>query len=41
LLINSINDQLEKHNIVVKKGKVAVDASSIDTPLKPKGKKNK
>lgn len=36
-LFKQINLQLEKHNIVVKKGAI-VDASVIDTPLKPKGK---
>ena len=35
----SINSQLEAHNIIVKKG-VIVDASVIDTPLRPKGKTN-
>gem|GEM_PF-4059383 len=32
-----MNKQLEKHKIIVKTG-VIVDASIIDTPLKPKGK---
>jgi len=36
-LFTSINLQLETHNIIVKKG-VIVDASVIDTPLRPKGK---
>jgi len=36
-LFSSINSQLEEHNIIVKKG-VIVDASVIDTPLRPKGK---
>lgn len=36
-LFSSINSQLESHNIIVKKG-VIVDASVIDTPLRPKGK---
>jgi len=38
-LFLSINSQLEAHNIIVKKG-VIVDASVIDTPLRPKGKTN-
>ena len=36
-LFKAINSQLEKHEIIVKKG-VIVDASVIDTPLRPKGK---
>ena len=36
-LFSSINSQLEAHNIIVKKG-IIVDASVIDTPLRPKGK---
>lgn len=36
-LFKQINEQLERHNIVVKKGAI-VDASVIDTPLRPKGK---
>ncbi len=36
-LFTCINSQLEVHNIIVKKG-VIVDASVIDTPLRPKGK---
>lgn len=36
-LFNEINHQLEKHNIIVKKGAI-IDASVIDTPLRPKGK---
>ena len=36
-LFKSINSQLEAHGIIVKKGAI-VDASVIDTPLKPKGK---
>ena len=36
-LFKSINSQLEKHQIIVKKGAI-VDASVIDTPLRPKGK---
>lgn len=36
-LFKSINAQLEKHGIIVKKGAI-VDASVIDTPLRPKGK---
>lgn len=38
-LFNEINRQLEFHGIIVKTG-VIVDASVIDTPLKPKGKTN-
>ena len=38
-LFSSINSQLESHNIIVKSG-VIVDASVIDTPLRPKGKTN-
>eukprot|EP00171_Calliarthron_tuberculosum_P020523 IDg20523t1 len=38
-LFKLINTQLEKHQIIVKKGAI-VDASVIDTPLKPKGKTN-
>jgi IS5 family transposase len=38
-LFSSINTQLEAHNIIVKKG-IIVDASVIDTPLRPKGKTN-
>ena len=36
-LFSSINAQLEAHNIIVKKG-IIVDASVVDTPLRPKGK---
>jgi IS5 family transposase len=36
-LFASINQQLERHNIIVKTG-IIVDASVIDTPLRPKGK---
>ena len=36
-LFKLINEQLELHQIIVKKGAI-VDASVIDTPLKPKGK---
>ena len=36
-LFKEINAQLESHNIIVKTGAI-VDASVIDTPLKPKGK---
>lgn len=36
-LFKELNKQLEKHNIIVKSGAI-VDASVIDTPLKPKGK---
>lgn len=38
-LFGSINAQLEAHNIIVKTG-IIVDASVIDTPLRPKGKTN-
>ena len=38
-LFSSINSQLEFHNIIVKKG-IIIDASVIDTPLRPKGKTN-
>ena len=38
-LFKEINKQLEAHNIIVKTGAI-VDASVIDTPLKPKGKTN-
>ncbi len=37
-LFSAINKQLEQHAIIVKTG-VLVDASVIDTPLKPKGRK--
>jgi len=36
-LFSIINAQLEAHNIIVKKG-IIVDASVIDTPLRPKRK---
>ena len=36
-LFEQINTQLESHQIIVKKGLI-VDASVIDTPLRPKGK---
>jgi transposase, IS5 family len=36
-LFKALNKQLEKHKIIVKTGAI-VDASIIDTPLKPKGK---
>ena len=39
LLFKQINAQLESHGIIVKTGAI-VDASVIDTPLKPKGKTN-
>ena len=39
LLFKEINQQLESHQIIVKKGAI-IDASVIDTPLKPKGKTN-
>jgi IS5 family transposase len=38
-LFKEINKQLEKHQIIVKTGAI-VDASVIDTPLRPKGKSN-
>jgi IS5 family transposase len=38
-LFSSINAQLEAHNIIVKKG-IIVDASVVDTQLRPKGKTN-
>jgi IS5 family transposase len=38
-LFKSMNKQLEKHQIIVKKG-VLVDASITDSPLRPKGKAN-
>jgi len=38
-LFKEINKQLEAHHIIVKTGAI-VDASVIDTPLKPKGKTN-
>lgn len=39
ILFKEINKQLESHQIIVKKGAL-IDASVIDTPLKPKGKTN-
>ena len=36
-LFKAMNKQLEKHKIIVKSGAI-VDASIVDTPLKPKGK---
>jgi IS5 family transposase len=38
-LFSAINAQLEAHQIIVKKG-IIVDASVIETPLRPKGKTN-
>lgn len=38
-LFKEINRQLEAHKIIVKTGAI-IDASIIDTPLKPKGKTN-
>lgn len=38
-LFSSINAQLEAHKIIIKTG-VIVDASVIETPLRPKGKTN-
>lgn len=37
LLFKEINNQLEQHKIIVKTGAI-IDASVIDTPLRPKGK---
>lgn len=39
MLFKEINNQLEAHNIIVKTGAI-IDASVIDTPLRPKGKTN-
>lgn len=39
MLFKEINNQLEAHNIIVKSGAI-IDASVIDTPLRPKGKTN-
>ncbi|MCF6224165.1 MAG: IS5 family transposase [Flavobacteriaceae bacterium] len=36
-LFKSINEQLKQHQIIVKTG-IIIDASVIDTPLRPKGK---
>ena len=36
-LLKALNKQLDKHNILVKRGAI-VDASIVDSPLKPKGK---
>jgi len=36
-LFAAINNQLEQHNIIVKTGLI-IDASVVDTPLRPKGK---
>lgn len=38
-LLEEINTQLSNHNIIVKTG-VIVDASVVETPLRPKGKSN-
>jgi IS5 family transposase len=38
-LFKEINGQLEAHQIIIKKGAL-VDASVVETPLKPKGKTN-
>lgn len=38
-LFKELNTQLENHEIIIKTGAI-VDASVIDTPLKPKGKAN-
>lgn len=38
-LFKEINAQLEAHNIIVRTGAI-IDASVVDTPLKPKGKVN-
>ena len=37
ILFKEINKQLEQHKIIVKTGAI-LDASVIDTPLRPKGK---
>lgn len=37
ILFKEINRQLEQHNIIIKTGAI-IDASVIDTPLRPKGK---
>lgn len=39
LLFKEVNRQLESHQIIVKTGAI-IDASVIDTPLRPKGKTN-
>ena len=39
ILFKEINSQLEAHGIIVKTGAI-VDASVVDTPLRPKGKTN-
>lgn len=39
VLFKEINRQLEAHQIIIKTGAI-VDASVVDTPLKPKGKTN-
>lgn len=39
LLFKQVNRQLESHQIIVKTGAI-IDASVIDTPLRPKGKTN-
>lgn len=39
LLFKEVNRQLEEHQIIVKSGAI-VDASVIETPLRPKGKAN-
>ena len=39
ILFKEINQQLEAHHIIVKTGAI-IDASVIDTPLRPKGKSN-
>lgn len=39
MLFKEINNQLETHKIIVKTGAI-IDASVIDTPLRPKGKTN-
>lgn len=38
-LFSSINSQLETHHIIIKTGLI-IDASVVDTPLRPKGKTN-
>lgn len=37
-LFKVLNKQLSKHQVIVKKGVATIDASIVDSPLKPKGK---
>lgn len=37
-LFKAFNKQLSKHQVIVKKGAASIDASIVDSPLKPKGK---